>query len=90
MSFECIDTNVLIRYLVDTPETAAPRFQGVFPFFIALECGEINVFLPDLVLFQAFFVLTSYYTYGVPGQTDEGAHGYRGCLSARILPSETT
>jgi predicted nucleic acid-binding protein len=61
MNYPCIDTNVVVRYLVDTPQTIAPRFRGVFDFFGKLEEGAQKVFMPDIVLFQVYFVLTSYY-----------------------------
>jgi predicted nucleic-acid-binding protein len=61
VNHECIDTNVLIRFLVETPETINFRFQSVFQFFARLENGDISAQLPDVVLFQSFFVLTSHY-----------------------------
>jgi predicted nucleic acid-binding protein len=64
MIHECIDTNVIVRFLVETPESIAPHFKGVFRFFQRIEEGVKTVHLPEIVLFQAFFVLTSYY--GVP------------------------
>jgi predicted nucleic acid-binding protein len=60
-----LDTNVVLRYLVEDPETIAPRFAGVLPFFEKLERGERSALLTPLVLFQCWFVLTSYYE--VPG-----------------------
>ncbi|HSW31576.1 MAG TPA: PIN domain-containing protein [Longimicrobiales bacterium] len=60
-----LDTNVILRYLVEDPETIAPRFRGVLPFFEKLERGERSALLTALVLFQCWFVLTTYY--GVPG-----------------------
>ncbi len=56
-----IDTNVIVRFLVETPETIEKKFSGVFPFFSKIEKGDIQVRLLPLVLFQVFFVLTSYY-----------------------------
>jgi len=56
-----IDTNVIIRFLVEDPQEAQPAFRGVFPFFERLERGQRSASLPPLVLFQAYFVLTSYY-----------------------------
>lgn len=56
-----LDTNVLVRFLIETPNTVPTKFRGVFPFFGKLEREETTAFLPDLVLFQAFFVLTSHY-----------------------------
>jgi predicted nucleic acid-binding protein len=56
-----IDTNVVVRYLVEDPDHVAPRFRGVFPFFEKLERGERVALLPPLVIFQTYFVLTSYY-----------------------------
>jgi predicted nucleic acid-binding protein len=58
---EPIDTNVVVRYLIEDPATVAPEFSGVFPFFRRLEAGEQTALLPPLVLFQSYFVLTSYY-----------------------------
>jgi len=56
-----IDTNVIVRYLTETVEDSDCRYKGVFRFFEKLETGSLKVFLPDLVLFQAYFVLTSFY-----------------------------
>ena len=56
-----IDTNVILRYLVENPETIDPKFKGVCSFFGKLEAGTLAACLPELVLFQAYFVLTSYY-----------------------------
>jgi len=62
-----IDTNVIVRYLVGTPETLEKKFRGVFPFFAQVERGDLEVHLPEVVLFQVFFVLTSFYK--VPRET---------------------
>lgn len=64
MNVPPIDTNVIVRYLTETEDTIASRFAGIYPFFGRLESGEGYAYLPDLVLFQTYFVLTSYY--GVP------------------------
>ena len=56
-----LDTNVILRYLVAEPDTIAPAFRGVFPFFAKLERGERRALLTPLVLFQTYFVLTSHY-----------------------------
>ena len=61
MRRQLIDTNVIIRYLVETPESIAPKFKGVFSFFERLERADCVVYLPELVLFEAFFVLTRVY-----------------------------
>jgi predicted nucleic-acid-binding protein len=61
MNYSCIDTNVIVRYLVETPQTINPRFKGVYGFFEKLEVGALKAYLADIVLFQAYFVLTSYY-----------------------------
>ena len=58
---ELLDTNVIVRYLVESTESIPVRFKGVFSFFEKVERGDIQVYLPALVLFQTFFVLTSYY-----------------------------
>lgn len=64
VKLECIDTNVIVRFLVETPASIEPKFRGVFAFFDKLESGATSAFLPDIVLLQAYFVLTSHY--GVP------------------------
>lgn len=56
-----VDTNVILRYLVEDPETIPPKFRGVYSFFQKVENGRLAVHLPELVLFQAYFVLTSFY-----------------------------
>jgi predicted nucleic acid-binding protein len=61
MSDRLIDTNVIVRYLVEEPATIDAKFRGVYDFFAKLEKGTIQVRLCDLVLFQVYFVLTSYY-----------------------------
>jgi predicted nucleic acid-binding protein len=76
-----IDTNVVIRYLVEDPSGAAREFRGVHPFFDKLERGERTALLTPLVVFQAYFVLTSYY--GVP--RSEAAGKLRELLSFRGL-----
>lgn len=61
MKHSLIDTNVIIRFLVETPETVPAKFKGVFPFFEKVGKADLCVQLPELVLFEAFFVLTSLY-----------------------------
>jgi predicted nucleic acid-binding protein len=56
-----IDTNVILRHLVEDPKAIAPKFKGVYPFFEKIETGRLAVHLAELVLFQAYFVLTSFY-----------------------------
>jgi len=56
-----IDTNVIIRYLIEIPGSIPKKFKGVFPFFDRVETGEVKVELTELVLFESFFVLTRVY-----------------------------
>jgi len=56
-----VDTNVIIRYLVETPDKIQTKFKGVFTFFPKVERGVIKIELCELVLFEAFFVLTKLY-----------------------------
>lgn len=56
-----LDANVIVRYLTESPQHVDAEFEGVFSFFEKLETGNLSVFLPDLVLFQSYFVLTSFY-----------------------------
>lgn len=78
---EPIDTNVIVRYLVESPDTAPEEFRGVFSFFEKLEHGERTALLTPLVVFQCYFVLTSYY--GVP--RPEAAEKLRALLSLKGL-----
>ena len=61
MKTKLVDTNVIIRYLVENPDEVQPKFTGVFTFFPRVERGEIKIELCELVLFEAFFVLTKLY-----------------------------
>jgi predicted nucleic acid-binding protein len=74
-----LDTNVVVRYFVEDPEAEA--YRDVFRFFEKLERGERRAMLPPLVLFQTYFVLTSYYE--VPRTTAAGR--LRDLLSFRGL-----
>lgn len=76
-----VDTNVVIRFLVEDPGTIAPPFRGVFPFFEKLERGDRTALLTPLVLFQCYFVLTSYYEVPRP----EAAAKLRDLLAFRGL-----
>lgn len=78
---EPVDTNVVIRFLVEDPERVDRKFAGVFSFFDAIERGDRRALLPPLVLFQSYFVLVSYY--GVPRA--EAAGKLRDLLSLRGL-----
>ena len=61
MSLPPLDTNVIIRFLTENPESCPRKFRGVYSFFEKLEAGTLAVHLSDLVLFQTYFVLTSFY-----------------------------
>ncbi len=61
MKTNLLDTNVIIRYLVEDPDKIQRKFKGVFTFFPKVERGEIKIELCELVLFEAFFVLTKLY-----------------------------
>jgi len=56
-----VDTNVIIRYLVETPDKIQTKLKGVFTFFPKVERGVIKIELCELVLFESFFVLTKLY-----------------------------
>ena len=53
-----IDTNVIVRFLTGSSDE---KFKGVFGFFKDVENGKIIVELKLIVLFQAIFVLKSFY-----------------------------
>ena len=61
MKTNLVDTNVIIRYLVENPDGVQHKFKGVFTFFPRVEKGEIKIEFCELVLFEAFFVLTRLY-----------------------------
>ena len=61
MKNRLIDTNVIIRFFTENPHSAPHKFKGVFSFFEKVEKGEIDVELAELVIFEAFFVLTRIY-----------------------------
>ena len=56
-----IDTNVIVRFLVENPTSIQDKFKGVYSFFERLEKKEASAYIPELVLFQTYFVLTSHY-----------------------------
>lgn len=74
-----VDTNVILRYLVEAPDKIPAKFKGVYSFFDKIETGRLAVRLPEVVLFQTYFVLTSYYEVPRP----EAAHALRRILKFR-------
>lgn len=50
-----LDTNVIIRYLVEDPGEIEAKFEGVYSFFDKIETGKLKVHVPKLVVFQAYF-----------------------------------
>lgn len=63
-----LDTNVLIRFLTCDKTS---KFKGVYGFFESLERGDLQVEMKLIVLFQAVFVLKSFYAVPI----DEIANG---------------
>ena len=53
-----LDTNVIIRFLTSDK---SPKYKTLYSFFESLEQGKMRVELKLIVLFQAIFVLKSYY-----------------------------
>ncbi len=86
MKTNLVDTNVIIRYLVENPDKIQSKFKGVFTFFPKVERGETKIELCELVLFEAFFVLTKLYE--VPQK--EAAHKLSGIVSFKgvIMPDK--
>ena len=87
MKISLIDTNVIIRFLVEDPDKIRTRFRGVFTFFPKVERGDIRVELTELVLFEAFFVLTR--LYDVPQK--EAAEKLSAIISFKgvVMPDKT-
>jgi len=81
-----VDTNVIIRYLVEHHDKIQSKFKGVFSFFPKVERGEIKIELCELVLFESFFVLTKLYE--VPQK--EAADKLSGIISFKgvIMPDK--
>lgn len=86
MKTNLVDTNVIIRYLVETPDKIQTKFKEVFTFFPKVERGSIKIELCELVLFEAFFVLTKLYE--VP--QEEAADKLSGIVSFKgvIMPDK--
>ena len=86
MKTNLVDTNVIIRYLVENPDKIQSKFKGVFTFFPKVERGEIKIELCELVLFESFFVLTKLYE--VPQK--EAADSLLGIVSFKgvIMPDK--
>ena len=82
MKTRLVDTNVIIRYLVENPASAQSKFKGVFSFFPRIEKGEIKIELCELVLFEAFFVLTKLYEVPQKEAADKlsGIVSYKGVM----------
>lgn len=82
MKTRLIDTNVIIRYLVENPDSVQSKFKGVFSFFPRIEKGEIKIELCELVLFEAFFVLTKLYEVPQKEAADKlsGIVSYKGVM----------
>lgn len=53
-----VDTNVIVRFLVERRENQPASLRGLF---LKLENGEIKVECLETVFFQAVFVLRSFY-----------------------------
>ncbi len=53
-----LDTNVIIRFLTSDK---GPKYRPLYSFFKSLEQGKMRVELKLIVLFQAIFVLKSFY-----------------------------
>ena len=82
MKTSLVDTNVIIRYLVENPLRVQHRFKGVFSFFPRVEKGEIKIEFCELVLFEAFFVLTRLYEVPQKEAADKlsGIVSYKGVM----------
>jgi predicted nucleic-acid-binding protein len=53
-----LDTNVILRFLTSDK---SPKYKTLYSFFESLEQGKMRVELKLIVLFQAIFVLKSFY-----------------------------
>jgi predicted nucleic-acid-binding protein len=59
MKTKLIDTNIIIRFLVE--DSANPTYQKIFELFEKLETKEESVFIDSIVIMEAYFVLTKVY-----------------------------
>ena len=63
-----VDTNIIIRFLVGDHEE---HLQKATDIFRAVESGEMEVIILDVVLMEAFFVLTRFYQLPVSEVVDD-------------------
>ena len=63
-----VDTNIIIRFLVGDHEG---HLQKATDIFRAVESGEMEVIILDVVLMEAFFVLTRFYQLPVSEVVDD-------------------
>ncbi len=61
MRSKLLDANVILRFLVETPDTIPVRFKGVFSLFRDVESKETEVWIVDVVVFEVYYVLTRHY-----------------------------
>ncbi len=59
MKTKLIDTNGIIRYLVEDPKDN--KYQKVFDLFERTEKKEVHIFIDSAVLAEAYYVLTKFY-----------------------------
>ena len=56
----CLDTNIWVRYLVDTD---SPQSSGARKLFQQAEQGKHIIYLDEVIVAELIWVLTSYYSY---------------------------
>lgn len=60
MKSACVDANVILRLLTNDPVDQAERAQAVFAM---ADRGEIQLYLPEIVIAEIVWVLRSFYGY---------------------------
>lgn len=62
-----LDTNILVRYLVQDIPHQAVRASALVD---SVAAGEINIRLPDTVVFETIYILQRVYSIGKPDTVD--------------------
>ena len=59
MKTRLVDTNIVIRYFVEDPKSN--RYEKIFKLFEKVEKRDELIYIDNLIIFESYFVLTSYY-----------------------------
>ncbi len=60
MKYACIDANVILRMFTNDPIDQAEKAQELF---VMVDRGELQLYLPEIVIAEVVWVLRSFYDY---------------------------